>query len=268
MKTKNKTGNSNYGAVEIKGIYRKNLTKGLIFAIITHFVIIGIYLITSYLNGLKADDKLSNKQKIFTFDDITNNNDNDKTDRKIDMDNQKITQAIKDLGALTPVWVPKEQADKITMKTQNELDTTGNNVAREGDTTGTVQYSDDYVKVDHNTIDKNINKTIDKTPKEDDNKFFQPVEVDVIPDCVNLSQVNSMMNYPDLALQIGLQGKVTLRVLVGKDGSVEKLGTITGPEIFYDEVKAKSKYLQFKPGLLNGKAVNVWVTVPFSFVLK
>jgi len=267
-KTTKNIENSNYGAVEIKSGYRKNLAKGLLFAFLIHFVIIGTYLLASYVNGLKADDNINKGPKIFTFKDFENDNNIEKNDNKIEVPNQNITQAIKDLSALTPVWVPKDEADKIILKTQNELDTTGNNVAREGDTTGTVPYGDDYVKVDHNTIDRNINRITDKIPKDDDTKIFQPTEVDVIPECVNLAQVSSLMKYPEIALEIGLQGKVTVRVLVSPEGNVEKIGSLTGPEVFYSEVKDKATLLQFKPGLNNGKAVKVWITVPFKFEMK
>jgi TonB family protein len=268
MKLRNKTDNSQYGAAEIKSIYRKNLTKGLIYALIIHCVIIGMYLLASYMNRLKADDDINKGPKIFNFDDLYDNNDNDKTDKKIDVPNQNIIQAIKDLAALTPVWVPKDQADKITLKTQNELDTTGNNVAREGDTTGIVPYSDDYAKVDDNTIDRNINKIEDKIKKDPDVIIFQPTEVDVIPVCVNFAQVNNMMKYPEIALEAQVQGNVTVKVLVNQEGYVEKTGKLTGPGVFYNEVKEKAMLLQFKPGLNNGKTVKVWVTVPFKFELK
>ena len=70
MKAKNKNENSQYGAVEIKSIYRKNLIKGLIFALITHFVIISVYLLTSYLNGLKANDNVNKFNLTFDFKDF------------------------------------------------------------------------------------------------------------------------------------------------------------------------------------------------------
>jgi protein TonB len=73
---------------------------------------------------------------------------------------------------------------------------------------------------------------------------------------------------PENAVQIGLEGKVTVKVLVGPEGGVLKIGSVSGPDLFHDEVKEKAKNLQFTPGLQNNKPVKVWVTVPFSFKLK
>ena len=86
--------------------------------------------------------------------------------------------------------------------------------------------------------------------------------------CVNLQQVRGSIVYPNIAQESGIEGKVTIQVVVGEDGSVVKLGTYSGNEIFKDEVKEKSMSLVFKPGLQNNNPVKVLVTVPFSFKLK
>ena len=76
------------------------------------------------------------------------------------------------------------------------------------------------------------------------------------------------MNYPELAIETGIQGKVTVKVLVGPDGNVIKVGSLSGPEVFHSEVKDKARQLQFTPGLQSNKPVKVWVNVPFSFKLN
>jgi protein TonB len=76
------------------------------------------------------------------------------------------------------------------------------------------------------------------------------------------------MAYPQVAIEASIEGRVTVKVLVGPDGSVLKVGGISGPDVFHDEVADKSMNLQFTPGLQNGRPVKVWVTVPFNFKLK
>jgi TonB family protein len=121
------------------------------------------------------------------------------------------------------------------------------------------------IKID----DNKINDKIDKVVKDPDiDKIYKDFEVDKSPECINLSQVKASMIYPDLAVQSGQEGKVTVKVLIGTDGSVIKVGSISGPEIFYEEVKDKVTNLQFTAGLQNNKPVKVWVLVPFFFRLK
>jgi protein TonB len=76
------------------------------------------------------------------------------------------------------------------------------------------------------------------------------------------------MVYPMVAIESNIEGRVTIKVLVGPDGHVIQTGALTGPEVFYDEVRDKAKNLEFTSGLQNGKAVKVWMTVPFNFKLK
>jgi TonB family protein len=76
------------------------------------------------------------------------------------------------------------------------------------------------------------------------------------------------MNYPPIAISTGTEGRVVVRVLVGNDGSVLKIGNIKGPEVFFDAVKENVMDLQFTPAIQNNQTVECWVSVPFSFKLS
>jgi protein TonB len=112
-------------------------------------------------------------------------------------------------------------------------------------------------------------ENVDKTSKvEKEKTVYQQFEVEKPPECVNLGQVKASMRYPDLAREGGIEGRITVKVLVDESGYVIKIGSINGESVFHDEVKEKARDLQFTPGLQNGKPVKVWVSVPFVFKLK
>ena len=119
------------------------------------------------------------------------------------------------------------------------------------------------IKVQEKKVEEKIEKKeqVEKT-------VYQSFEVEKAPECVNLGQVRSSMSYPEIARQAGIEGRVTVKVLVSESGSVIKVGSVSGPDVFYDEVRDKATNLEFTPGLQNGKPVKVWVTVPFNFRLK
>jgi outer membrane biosynthesis protein TonB len=73
------------------------------------------------------------------------------------------------------------------------------------------------------------------------------------PEVKNISSVYLWMIYPDSAKKYGIEGRVTVKVLVGLQGEVVKTGEMTGPEVFYDEVKRISMMLKFKPAKHGGK---------------
>ena len=73
--------------------------------------------------------------------------------------------------------------------------------------------------------------------------------------------------YPESARANGIQGQVTLHIIVGKDGHIQSLEVISGP----DELKAAAldavKQWIYKPYLLNGQPVAVDSLVLINFNL-
>jgi periplasmic protein TonB len=254
-----------YGAKELKKTYQRNFSRGLVFAIIVHVVFISTYMIINYVNKLQAEEKLKQQQqqRIINLTDLEPPPSATDEDTPPPPKLEEVTSAPpKDLTALTPEPVAKEKAQEQTIKTQAELEAIKTPVSSMGDT-GKFTYSGP-VKVE----EKKVEEKIEKKEKDVEKTIFQSFEVEKPPECVNLSQVRGSMTYPEVARQAGIEGKVTVKVLVGPDGSVIKVGSITGPDVFADEVRDKSMDLQFTPGLQNGKPVKVWVTVPFNFKLK
>lgn len=73
--------------------------------------------------------------------------------------------------------------------------------------------------------------------------------------------------YPDIARKANITGKVFVTALVNKQGKVEAIGKITGPEVFHEAAKAATLQWEFEPAIQNDKPVRVWVSVPFTFTL-
>ena len=72
-------------------------------------------------------------------------------------------------------------------------------------------------------------------------------------------------NYPSIAQQSNITGKVFVTVLVGKNGKIRQIGKITGPVIFHGVAEAAALQAEFIPAM---KPVPVWVSLPFTFSLK
>ncbi len=74
-------------------------------------------------------------------------------------------------------------------------------------------------------------------------------------------------SYPEGAKQAKIQGTVSLRCLIGLDGSVEKIVVQEGHELLVPAaIKAVSQW-KYEPLLLNGKAVQAEATVNIIFQL-
>jgi periplasmic protein TonB len=100
------------------------------------------------------------------------------------------------------------------------------------------------------------------------------MDLDPLPNAVQLFEKDPMVvktavpEYPNIAQRVGLEGNVTVQVLLDKEGKVKKtLLSKTSDNIFVDVALNAAKKWVFTPALMNGKPVPVWVSIPFRFRL-
>jgi TonB family protein len=102
------------------------------------------------------------------------------------------------------------------------------------------------------------------------------VQVDEMPifkggDAALLSYIATNTKYPEEAKLKNITGKVIVRFVVGKDGSVSQVGIVEGvdPLIDAEAVRVVSTLPKFeKPALVKGVAVSVNYMVPITFRLN
>ena len=82
--------------------------------------------------------------------------------------------------------------------------------------------------------------------------------------------VNSKLQYPEIAKENGVQGRVTLQFTVNPDGSVSNVKVLRGVDSSLDKeaVRVVSMSPKWKPGKQRGRAVKVTYTFPVIFQLR
>ena len=82
--------------------------------------------------------------------------------------------------------------------------------------------------------------------------------------------VNGRLEYPEIAKENGVQGRVTLQFTVEKDGSVTKVKVLRGvdPSLDKEAVRVVSMSPKWKPGKQRDCAVPVTYTFPVIFQLR
>lgn len=110
----------------------------------------------------------------------------------------------------------------------------------------------------------NITVDIDDDDYLPDPNEFVPVEI--MPEMI----YQKSPDYPRLAKQAGITGVVWVKALVGRDGSVRKamVGKSSGTASLDEAAVNAAKFNKFKPGIQNGRPVNVWVTYKVNFSLN
>lgn len=78
------------------------------------------------------------------------------------------------------------------------------------------------------------------------------------------------IEYPVIAQENGIQGKVYVTFVVDKDGSISEAKVIRGvdPSLDKEALRVVNALPKWKPGKQRGKPVRVSYTVPISFVLQ
>ena len=98
-------------------------------------------------------------------------------------------------------------------------------------------------------------------------EVFIPFEVPPQP----LPDFSPQPEFPELARQAGMAGKVIVQVYVDKRGEVKKWKIMKADPAglgFEEEVEKVIKKWKFTPAIQQGNPVGVWVAVPFNFKYK
>lgn len=85
-----------------------------------------------------------------------------------------------------------------------------------------------------------------------------------------LKFINENIDYPDEAVENGIEGRVIMRFVVSSSGSVTRIEVLKSvhPVIDNEASRVISMLPAWKPGRQNGKPVPVWFSVPVTFRIK
>lgn len=112
--------------------------------------------------------------------------------------------------------------------------------------------------------DENLN--VKKEEPEPDPDDFVAVEKEPYVDLVALQK---KVIYPEMAKRAGIEGRVTIRVLVGKDGKPRRFRIDDSDNDILNKAASDAVMSStFPPGIQNGQPVECWVSIPITFKLK
>lgn len=82
--------------------------------------------------------------------------------------------------------------------------------------------------------------------------------------------ISDHLHYPLLAQENNIQGRVLVKFVVRKDGSVGDVQVLRSvdPSLDKEAIRLVKSLPRFTPGKLNGQPVNAWYTIPITFRLS
>ena len=262
--------NKEYGAFVLRVNSKRRHLKAAIWTLIGLFAI-GIA-VSSYLSvqayiaeqEAKITDQLD-QQMVELAD--TQEEEEEEIQEKVEMpEPEALPEEILNTVKVTELLISKDEDVKAEdeIKTQDEL--------KETETAfGATDF--DKGTDDRNVVREYKNEVIVEEKKPEPEQVFTAVEqMPQFPggDAALMKFLSSNINYPQVAMENGVQGRVIVQFVVTKNGSVGEVKVIRSVDRDLDKeaIRLCKSLPKFIPGKMNGQAVNVWYTLPITFKLQ
>ena len=240
--------NKEYGAYKL----RKKYNRTVIVALLIGILIIGTAIITPYLNAKAAENRTK------------------RAERQVEIKLENLDQP-KELVAPPPPppppptdvvqqqkYVPPVVVDTIKPEDIKQLMT--------ADQAQTEVTNKEVVEVPQTIKEEVQEADVVEVP------FVVVEEMPMYPggDAALLKYINEHAQYPEVAKENNIQGRVIIRFCVTAKGGVSQVSVLKGvdPELDKEAIRVVNTLPAFKPGKQGGKPVPVWYMVPITFTLK
>lgn len=256
--------NQAYGAYKLrKGTSKRNLWSIIIVLIAA----VAIFSAIAIKNVIEANQKVA----VTTAVELSKIDKTPKVEKKKvtpKIEQPKVVEKVKSSIKFTAPVIKKDSEVKPEeeMKTQEDLQKTKTNIGA-------------FNVVGNDEIDGEVLKAKEEIaqpepPKnEEENKVFDVVEEQPsFPGGQGalMSWLHDNIKYPVVAAENGIQGKVIVQFIVGKNGSISNVKVLRSvdPSLDKEAVRVVSNMPNWTPGKQNGASVNVRFTLPVTFRLQ
>jgi TonB family protein len=246
---------STYGAVELKEVISKHTIKGHIITVGIFILLLLLYIGVAKFTEMKTNKMLIapiSKVKLIDLQPLSN------ADEPPPPPTDQIINTGPASRAGTPVPVPETQipADLKEFASMDELSRASSEGGNGVDNGGFAS-----------NIDLNKEK-VEIKQREEEPDAYEFIAVEKEP-YIDLAELQKKIEYPEMAKRANVEGKVTIRVLVGKDGKpIKTLIEQSDNELLNDAARKAVLKSIFTPAIQNGHAITCWVSIPISFRLR
>ncbi|MGD0340615.1 MAG: TonB family protein [Bacteroidales bacterium] len=240
--------NKEYGAYRLRKRYNRNVLISLLIGIF----ILGTAIITPYINA-KALEKSKKR-----------------AERQVEIKMENLNQPVEQVAPPPPP--PPPPADVVQQARYVPPVVVDSVKPEEVTKLMTADQANTEVKNDEVTEQPQQVKEEVQEAEAEPEPFVVVEEMPMFPggDAALLAYIGEHTNYPEVAKENNIQGRVIVRFCVTSKGGVNQVSILKGvdPELDKEAMRVVSTLPPFKPGKQGGKPVPVWYMVPITFTLK
>lgn len=240
--------NKEYGAYSL----RKRYNRTVLIAMLIGVIVITTAIVTPYLNA-KASE---NKSK--------------RAERQVEIKLENLNTPTEQVAPPPPPpppptdvvqqqrYVPPQVVDSIKPEEVKQLMTAD-------------QAQSEVTNKEVVEVQQQVKEEVQESEAEPE-PFVVVEEMPMFPggDVELLKFISEHTQYPEIAKENNIQGKVIVRFCVTPKGGVSQVSVMKGvdPELDKEAMRVVTTLPPFKPGKQGGKPVPVWYMVPIAFTLK
>jgi protein TonB len=233
-----------YGGIDLKRNYQKYFSNALGISIALHLLVLLLYIGWTWFND---DDKRVPHIRIHSIAELAPPpSTQDKPEEAQPVTPPPPSDVVKpNLGV--PVAVPDAVAPQLTLPNMNEPQP---------------QQVASNAPASNGPVELHIDQPVEESEPSKD-EF-----IDVSEEPEPIQPIEKLIVYPEVAKRSGLEGKVVVQALIGKDGRVEKVEVIKSDyDMFKQAAIDAMKNAKFTPARQNGTPLRIWITRTISFKL-
>jgi protein TonB len=240
--------NQEYGAYKLRKKYSRNVIISLCIGII----ILGTAVITPYLNA-KALERSSKR-----------------TERTVEIKMENLDQPTETVAPPPPPPPPPAE----TVQQARYVPPVVVDSVKPEDNVKLMTADEAQVEVKNQEVVEDVQPVKEEVQQEEAEAepFVVVEEMPMFPggEKALLDFIAAHTQYPEVAKENNIQGKVIVRFCVTSKGTVDRVSILKGvdPELDKEAIRVVETLPPFKPGKQGGKPVPVWYMVPINFTLK
>ncbi len=260
--------NKEFGAYQLRKASESRHNRAMIVIVVVIAILFALaFLVNTVIKSAEArpEDAIEQAMAEMVTETVEEEEVEDEPQRVEEQKPEVIKEELLNTAKMTEIAVVHDDEVDEEVRSQDELKEDDRAIGQVDEDRGV----DDIINAqEHKEV-----VVVEEKTEPDDNQVFDAVEQDPqfpggTAALYDFLQKNLV--YPPIAAENGVQGTVTVRFVVKKDGSVgeAKILRSKDPELDKEALRVVKKLPKFIPGKMNGYAVNVWFTLPVHFRLQ
>lgn len=240
--------NKEYGAYRL----RKKYSRNVLIALLIGIIILGTAVITPYINAKALESRTK------------------RAERQVEIKLENLDQPVEQYAPPPPPPPPPED---VVQQAKYVPPVVVDSVKPE-EVTQLMTADQAQVEVKDEEVVEEVAQPKEEVQEEETEAepFVVVEEMPMFPggEVELLKYIADHTQYPEVAKENNIQGKVIVRFCVTAKGTVDRVSVLKGvdPELDKEAIRVVQTLPPFKPGKQGGVPVPVWYMVPINFTLK